>query len=80
MLVGERLDEFLAWAAKVNRNKQQNPNNTQKNNNTMQIFEISICSLGEQSYVNEIVEVIDPTGTRIRGVKYSCRKYYTYSQ
>jgi len=42
-------------------------------------FEISICSLGEQTYVNEVAEAIDPTGANIRGAKYSCRKYFEYS-
>jgi len=43
-----------------------------------QKFVISLCSLGEPDYVNEIVNMLDPDGTLIQGEKHSCRKAYSY--
>ncbi|KAI8596018.1 hypothetical protein EDD21DRAFT_328690, partial [Dissophora ornata] len=34
-------------------------------------YEISVCSLGEQSYVDMVADVLDPLRTRIRGTRYS---------
>ncbi|RUS18702.1 hypothetical protein BC938DRAFT_475916 [Jimgerdemannia flammicorona] len=41
-------------------------------------FEISVCSLGDQNYVDMVVHVLDPTRTRIRGIYYSARQEYEY--
>lgn len=41
-------------------------------------FEVSICSLGDQTYVDMVVNVIDPQRTRIRGPSYSARQEYSY--
>jgi hypothetical protein len=42
------------------------------------LFEISVCSLGEQSYVDMVVSVLDPNRTMIRGLSYSARGEYLY--
>ncbi|KAK5822427.1 hypothetical protein F5H01DRAFT_304359 [Linnemannia elongata] len=41
-------------------------------------YEISVCSLGEQSYVEQVADVLDPLKTRIRGLKYSARQEYDF--
>ncbi|KAF9912382.1 hypothetical protein EC991_011074 [Linnemannia zychae] len=41
-------------------------------------YEISVCSLGEQSYVEQVAEVLDPMKSRIRGLKYSARQEYDF--
>ncbi|KAJ3143741.1 hypothetical protein HK101_003146 [Irineochytrium annulatum] len=43
-------------------------------------FEISVCSLGEQNYVDMVVQVLDPGKTRIRGINYSARSEYAHIQ
>lgn len=42
------------------------------------LFEISVCSLGEQSYVDMVVAVLDPNRNLIRGITYSARGEYQY--
>ncbi|KAF9186837.1 hypothetical protein BGZ50_002247 [Haplosporangium sp. Z 11] len=42
------------------------------------LYEISVCSLGEQSYVDQVAEVLDPMRTRIRGARYSARQEYDF--
>ncbi|KAF9199209.1 hypothetical protein BGZ49_010710, partial [Haplosporangium sp. Z 27] len=42
------------------------------------LYEISVCSLGEQSYVDMVADVLDPMRTRIRGMRYSARQEYDY--
>ncbi|KAI9203086.1 uncharacterized protein BJ171DRAFT_425749 [Polychytrium aggregatum] len=44
------------------------------------LFEISVCSLGDQSYVDMVVQVLDPHRTRIRGILYSARAEYVHIQ
>lgn len=41
-------------------------------------FEISICSLGDLDYVNQVVKVLDPNNSLIKGVVYSARDEYLY--
>ncbi|KAF8923494.1 hypothetical protein BGZ58_002894 [Dissophora ornata] len=41
-------------------------------------YEISVCSLGEQSYVDMVADVLDPLRTRIRGTRYSARQEYDF--
>ncbi|KAK3847595.1 MAG: hypothetical protein J3R72DRAFT_168129 [Linnemannia gamsii] len=41
-------------------------------------YEISVCSLGEQSYVDQVADVLDPMKSRIRGLKYSARQEYDF--
>jgi hypothetical protein len=41
-------------------------------------FEISICSLGDLDYVNQVVKVLDPNSNLIKGVVYSARDEYLY--
>ncbi|KAI8814132.1 hypothetical protein BJ742DRAFT_786511 [Cladochytrium replicatum] len=43
-------------------------------------FEISVCSLGDQSYVDMVVQVLDPSRTTIRGILHSARGEYLYIQ
>ncbi|KAI8379104.1 uncharacterized protein BYT42DRAFT_593378 [Radiomyces spectabilis] len=43
-----------------------------------QYFDISVCSLGDQSYVDNVVNVLDPQRTRIRGILYSARSEHDY--
>lgn len=43
-------------------------------------FEISICSLGDQPYVDMVVAVLDPTRTNVRGLHYSARGEYLHIQ
>lgn len=43
-------------------------------------YEISICSLGDQPYVDMVVSVLDPTRTLIRGICYSARAEYEFIQ
>jgi hypothetical protein len=42
------------------------------------IYEISICSLGDLDYVNQVVKVLDPNSNLIKGVVYSARDEYLY--
>jgi NLI interacting factor-like phosphatase len=42
------------------------------------IFEISICSLGEQNYVDMVTAVLDPGRTTIRGMAYSAYAEYMH--
>jgi hypothetical protein len=42
------------------------------------LFEISVCSLGEQNYVDMVVSVLDPESKLIRGTTYSARGEYLY--
>ncbi|KAF9369927.1 hypothetical protein CPB97_003165, partial [Podila verticillata] len=42
------------------------------------LYEISVCSLGEQSYVDQVADVLDPMRTRIRGTRYSARQEYDF--
>ncbi|KAG0235477.1 hypothetical protein BGW42_005263 [Actinomortierella wolfii] len=42
------------------------------------LFDISVCSLGEQSYVDCVAEVLDPLRNRIRGARYSARQEYDF--
>ncbi|KAI8053225.1 hypothetical protein BDF22DRAFT_620013, partial [Syncephalis plumigaleata] len=37
------------------------------------LYEISVCSLGEQSYVSDVADVLDPNKTRIQGLRHSAR-------
>ncbi|OAJ43609.1 hypothetical protein BDEG_26953 [Batrachochytrium dendrobatidis JEL423] len=41
-------------------------------------YEISVCSLGDQPYVDMVVNVLDPSRTVIRGIAYSARNEYMY--
>ncbi|KAI9485687.1 MAG: hypothetical protein EXX96DRAFT_16356 [Benjaminiella poitrasii] len=41
-------------------------------------YVISVCSLGDQNYVENVVKVLDPHGTRIRGILYSARNEHDY--
>ena len=41
-------------------------------------FEISICSLGDLDYVNQVVRVLDPNLKIIKGVVYSARDEYLH--
>ncbi|KAG2171693.1 hypothetical protein INT43_008073 [Umbelopsis isabellina] len=41
-------------------------------------YDISVCSLGDQNYVDMVISVLDPTHTRIRGIYYSARSEYEY--
>ena len=43
-----------------------------------QFFEISICSLGDLDYINQVVQVLDPQKLYIKGVIYSARDEYLY--
>ena len=43
-----------------------------------QFFEISICSLGDLDYVNQVIRVLDPNNSYIKGVVYSARDEYLY--
>ncbi|KAJ3202213.1 hypothetical protein HK099_001954, partial [Clydaea vesicula] len=43
-------------------------------------FEISICSLGDQPYVDMVVQVLDPSRNMIRGLTYSARGEYLHIQ
>ena len=43
-------------------------------------FQLSICSLGEKSYVDQVVEILDPNGALIDGEVYSSREEYTHLQ
>ncbi|KAI8327678.1 hypothetical protein EDC96DRAFT_88944 [Choanephora cucurbitarum] len=42
------------------------------------LYDISVCSLGDQNYVENVVEVLDPNRTRIRGILYSARMEHDY--
>ncbi|KAI9593161.1 hypothetical protein BDF19DRAFT_170865 [Syncephalis fuscata] len=37
------------------------------------LFEVSVCSLGEQNYVSDVADVLDPGKTRIQGLRHSAR-------
>ncbi|ORX46685.1 hypothetical protein BCR36DRAFT_398778 [Piromyces finnis] len=39
-------------------------------------FEISICTIGDQNYMEMILQILDPNHTRILGQKYSARYEY----
>ncbi|KAI8138435.1 hypothetical protein BJV82DRAFT_523411 [Fennellomyces sp. T-0311] len=41
-------------------------------------YEISVCSLGDQNYVENVVNVLDPDRTRVRGILYSARFEHDY--
>ncbi|KAI8579531.1 hypothetical protein K450DRAFT_241442 [Umbelopsis ramanniana AG] len=41
-------------------------------------YDISVCSLGDQNYVDMVVSVLDPAHSRIRGIYYSARSEYEY--
>ncbi|KAI8905936.1 hypothetical protein EDD86DRAFT_248875 [Gorgonomyces haynaldii] len=41
-------------------------------------FEISVCSLGEQTYVDMVISVLDPNRKWITGLSYSARGEYLY--
>jgi hypothetical protein len=41
-------------------------------------FEVSVYSLGEQMYVDQICDLLDPQGTRIQGLRFSARQEYNY--
>ncbi|KAI8059212.1 hypothetical protein BC940DRAFT_328396 [Gongronella butleri] len=41
-------------------------------------YDISVCSLGDQNYVDNVVTVLDPMRTRIRGILYSARSEHDY--
>ncbi|KAL1926585.1 hypothetical protein VTP01DRAFT_5706 [Rhizomucor pusillus] len=41
-------------------------------------YDISVCSLGDQNYVDNVVNALDPQRTRIRGVIYSARSEHDY--
>ncbi|KAI8341668.1 NLI interacting factor-like phosphatase-domain-containing protein [Chlamydoabsidia padenii] len=41
-------------------------------------YDISVCSLGDQYYVENVVDVLDPQRTRIRGILYSARSEHDY--
>ncbi|KAK4514645.1 uncharacterized protein ATC70_002246 [Mucor velutinosus] len=43
-----------------------------------QFFDISVCSLGDQNYVENVVNALDPQGVCIRGIKYSARSEHDY--
>ncbi|KAJ3410084.1 RNA polymerase II [Chytridiales sp. JEL 0842] len=43
-------------------------------------YEISVCSVGDPSYVDQVVQVLDPTRTRIRGFTYSARSEFLHIQ
>ncbi|KAI8613551.1 hypothetical protein BC830DRAFT_467085 [Chytriomyces sp. MP71] len=43
-------------------------------------YEISVCSVGDQAYVDQVINVLDPTRTIIRGVGYSARAEYMHIQ
>ncbi|KAG2202543.1 hypothetical protein INT47_012537, partial [Mucor saturninus] len=42
------------------------------------LYDISVCSLGDQNYVENVVNVLDPQRTRIRGILYSARSEHDY--
>ncbi|KAI7866756.1 hypothetical protein BDF14DRAFT_1996313 [Spinellus fusiger] len=44
------------------------------------LFEISICSLGDQQYVENVVSVLDPQRRFVHGILYSARSEYDYIQ
>lgn len=44
------------------------------------LFEISVCSLGDQKYIEQIVEFLDPKRNRITGCLYSARQEYDFSR
>ncbi|KAG1456321.1 hypothetical protein G6F56_006855 [Rhizopus delemar] len=43
-----------------------------------QFFDISVCSLGDQNYVDNVIDVLDPTHTWIKGILYSARAEHDY--
>ncbi|KAJ3233980.1 hypothetical protein HDU81_001805 [Chytriomyces hyalinus] len=43
-------------------------------------YDISVCSVGDQSYVDQVIAVLDPSRTIIRGVGYSARAEYMHIQ
>ncbi|KAI8095621.1 hypothetical protein BDF21DRAFT_328392 [Thamnidium elegans] len=42
------------------------------------LYDISVCSLGDQNYVENVVCALDPQRTRIRGILYSARSEHDY--
>ena len=42
------------------------------------LFDISVCSLGDQPYVDMVVQALDPARNIIRGILYSARAEYVY--
>ncbi|KAJ3216411.1 RNA polymerase II [Dinochytrium kinnereticum] len=41
-------------------------------------YEVNVCSLGDQHYVDMVIGVLDPQRTRIRGVVHSARNEFLY--
>ncbi|KAI9224683.1 hypothetical protein BC828DRAFT_343602 [Blastocladiella britannica] len=41
-------------------------------------FEVAVCSLGEQLYVDQVCAVLDPAGTLITGPRFSARQEYNW--
>ncbi|KAI9321258.1 hypothetical protein BX666DRAFT_1850875 [Dichotomocladium elegans] len=44
------------------------------------LFDISVCSLGDQQYMESVINVLDPNHTKICGIKYSARSEHDYIQ
>ncbi|CAO0797315.1 unnamed protein product [Mucor circinelloides] len=42
------------------------------------LFDISVCSLGDETYVENVVKALDPQGSWIRGINYSARSEHDY--
>ncbi|KAJ3403384.1 hypothetical protein HDU80_004237 [Chytriomyces hyalinus] len=43
-------------------------------------YDISVCSVGDQAYVDQVIAVLDPSRSIIRGVGYSARAEYMHIQ
>ncbi|CEI92836.1 hypothetical protein RMCBS344292_07085 [Rhizopus microsporus] len=43
-----------------------------------QLFDISVCSLGDQNYVENVIDVLDPNRVWIKGILYSARAEHDY--
>ncbi|EIE76558.1 hypothetical protein RO3G_01262 [Rhizopus delemar RA 99-880] len=43
-----------------------------------QLYDISICSLGDQNYVDSVIDVLDPTRSWVKGILYSARAEHDY--
>ncbi|ORZ41030.1 hypothetical protein BCR44DRAFT_103739, partial [Catenaria anguillulae PL171] len=41
-------------------------------------FEVAVCSLGEQMYVDQVCGLLDPDGSKITGPRFSARQEYNY--
>jgi hypothetical protein len=72
VVMAERVHDFLAWYFNHSHSRAQ------------QFFEISICSLGDQSYVDMVVSILDPirstnpAQSTIKGMCYSARGEYLH--